>query len=143
MSDVPDFLNLELVRVQLGEYTASEEECIICLSRRKTAAIVHGTSLHHCCCVTCGLALRSGNKPCPICREPIERVLRLVRVQLGEYTASEEECIICLSRRKTAAIVHGTSLHHCCCVTCGLALQSGNKPCPICREPIERVLRYF
>ena len=76
--------------------------------------------------------------PLPVPVEPLTEVM-------GENTtpSEEDQCIVCFSRHKTAVIVHGTSVHRCCCVTCALVLMSGNKPCPICREPIDLVARYY
>ena len=54
-----------------------------------------------------------------------------------------EKCIVCYMRRKTATIVHGNTGHVCCCIRCALILQESSKPCPICRAPIDRVIKQF
>ena len=40
-------------------------------------------------------------------------------------------------------IQHPSQKSVCCCLACAKQLQRGNKLCPICREPIEAVLRLF
>lgn len=60
-----------------------------------------------------------------------------------EDIPDQEKCVICLSRRKTATIVHGITGHVCCCINCAVILQRNRQPCPICRAPIDRVIKQF
>lgn len=50
--------------------------CIICLSQPKEATIIHGTTGHQSCCYRCACRLRRHRKPCPVCRQPIQKVVR-------------------------------------------------------------------
>ncbi|XP_025063801.1 E3 ubiquitin-protein ligase Mdm2 isoform X1 [Alligator sinensis] len=57
---------------------------------------------------------------------------------------SIEPCVICQSRPKNGCIVHGKTGHLMSCFTCARKLKKRNKPCPVCRQPIEMiVLTYF
>ncbi|XP_021957729.1 uncharacterized protein LOC110853723 [Folsomia candida] len=55
----------------------SSDTCYICFTRRKNSAFVHNKIAHFCCCYTCGDKILKRDGKCPICRE---RVLRLVKV---------------------------------------------------------------
>uniref|UniRef100_A0A8C0HCZ1 RING-type domain-containing protein n=1 Tax=Chelonoidis abingdonii TaxID=106734 RepID=A0A8C0HCZ1_CHEAB len=58
--------------------------------------------------------------------------------------SSIEPCVICQSRPRNGCIVHGKTGHLILCFTCARKLQKRNKPCPVCRQPIEMiVLTYF
>ena len=50
--------------------------CIVCLSRPKDASMVHGSTGHQACCYTCAKRLRRRGKPCPVCRRPIQKVIK-------------------------------------------------------------------
>ncbi|KAI8791381.1 E3 ubiquitin-protein ligase Mdm2-like isoform X1 [Biomphalaria glabrata] len=52
-------------------------------------------------------------------------------------------CVICYSRRKTASLVHGKTGHQACCYKCAKKLKKQRRPCPICRKPIQKVIRNF
>ncbi|KAF4792377.1 E3 ubiquitin-protein ligase Mdm2 [Turdus rufiventris] len=57
---------------------------------------------------------------------------------------SIEPCVICQSRPKNGCIVHGKTGHLMSCFTCAKKLKKRNKPCPVCRQPIQMiVLTYF
>uniref|UniRef100_A0A6J0T6I2 E3 ubiquitin-protein ligase Mdm2 n=1 Tax=Pogona vitticeps TaxID=103695 RepID=A0A6J0T6I2_9SAUR len=58
--------------------------------------------------------------------------------------SSIEPCVICQTRPKNGCIVHGRTGHLMSCFTCAKKLKKRNKPCPVCRQPIEMiVLTYF
>ena len=52
-------------------------------------------------------------------------------------------CIICLSEERTATIVHGETGHIACCLICARILKARGDSCPVCREPIEKVISHF
>ncbi|XP_029398354.1 E3 ubiquitin-protein ligase Mdm2 isoform X2 [Mus pahari] len=55
-----------------------------------------------------------------------------------------EPCVICQGRPKNGCIVHGKTGHLMSCFTCAKKLKKRNKPCPVCRQPIQMiVLTYF
>ncbi|XP_057302883.1 uncharacterized protein LOC130637047 [Hydractinia symbiolongicarpus] len=55
----------------------------------------------------------------------------------------EDKCIICLSKRKSATFVHGRMGHCCCCLSCASILENRRDKCPICRAPIDFVIRQY
>lgn len=55
----------------------------------------------------------------------------------------EDPCMICLSRQKTASLIHGTSGHQVCCFTCAKRLKRRGQVCPVCRRPIQKVVRNY
>ncbi|KAM9313394.1 E3 ubiquitin-protein ligase Mdm2 [Gastrophryne carolinensis] len=58
--------------------------------------------------------------------------------------SSTEPCVICQSRPKNGCIVHGRTGHLMACFSCAKKLKKRNKPCPVCRQPIQMiVLTYF
>ena len=60
-----------------------------------------------------------------------------------EEPNEELRCVVCMTRRKNATIVHGNTGHICCCMHCALTLKSKGDKCPICRAPIDNVIRHF
>uniref|UniRef100_A0A452E857 E3 ubiquitin-protein ligase Mdm2 n=1 Tax=Capra hircus TaxID=9925 RepID=A0A452E857_CAPHI len=55
-----------------------------------------------------------------------------------------EPCVICQSQPKNGCIVDGKTGHLMACFTCAKKLKKRNKPCPVCRQPIQMiVLTYF
>ncbi|CAL1539887.1 unnamed protein product, partial [Lymnaea stagnalis] len=61
----------------------------------------------------------------------------------NSYGGSKNLCVICFSRKKTASLVHGKSGHQACCYRCAKKLKKQRKSCPICRKPIQKVIRNF
>jgi E3 ubiquitin-protein ligase Mdm2 len=51
--------------------------------------------------------------------------------------------VICMELPRNAMIVHEDTGHFCCCLACALREQQRGQPCPICRQPIEKVIRSF
>lgn len=62
---------------------------------------------------------------------------------LNQFAFSGNACIICLSEPKVASLVHGRSGHQACCYECACQLKKTRKPCPVCRQPIEKVIRNY
>ncbi|CAH1799074.1 unnamed protein product [Owenia fusiformis] len=52
-------------------------------------------------------------------------------------------CAICLTKPKDASIIHGKTGHQVCCYKCAKKLLKRRKPCPVCRRPIENVIKNF
>uniref|UniRef100_A0A7S0RGQ1 RING-type domain-containing protein n=1 Tax=Chlamydomonas leiostraca TaxID=1034604 RepID=A0A7S0RGQ1_9CHLO len=53
-----------------------EQLCVICLSAKKEAGFLHGTTVHMCVCRDCCKMIRPGGA-CPLCRQPVERVIEV------------------------------------------------------------------
>lgn len=60
----------------------------------------------------------------------------------GGDAAEERQCVICLSAPREAGYLHGASLHLCVCRDCCKSVRPG-APCPLCRQPVERVIDVF
>lgn len=56
---------------------------------------------------------------------------------------SSDVCIVCASRPKTGCIVHGSSGHQVCCYRCAKRLKRKGLSCPVCRRPIQKVIKNF
>uniref|UniRef100_A0A8C6VRI6 MDM2 proto-onco n=1 Tax=Naja naja TaxID=35670 RepID=A0A8C6VRI6_NAJNA len=66
------------------------------------------------------------------------------RLELGQPVSCVEPCVICQTRPKNGCIVHGRTGHLMSCFVCAKKLKKRNKPCPVCRQPIEMIiLTYF
>ena len=64
--------------------------------------------------------------------------------QMDRRSADAETlCVVCFVNEKNATIVHGDTGHVACCLECARILQDRGDGCPICRAPIERVIRQF
>ncbi len=58
-------------------------------------------------------------------------------------TPKDEFCMVCRVRPKDATILHGATGHVCCCLACAQDLHGRQARCPICRDPIDSVIRQF
>ncbi|KAL3881737.1 hypothetical protein ACJMK2_028133 [Sinanodonta woodiana] len=54
-----------------------------------------------------------------------------------------DPCMICLSKPKTASIIHGSSGHQVCCFSCAVRLKRKGKACPVCRRTIQKVVKNY
>lgn len=61
----------------------------------------------------------------------------------SQSTDVEDYCVICLKRPKTGSIIHGCTGHQVCCFRCARRLKRRGRPCPVCRRPIQKVIRNF
>ena len=52
-------------------------------------------------------------------------------------------CVVCLTNPKEASLIHGNSAHQVCCYSCAKKLRKHCRPCPVCRRPIEKVVKNF
>eukprot|EP00798_Chlamydomonas_sp_ICE-L_P023657 gene23657-9188_t len=58
--------------------------------------------------------------------------------------SGEDTCVICLEATSNTGFLHGGSIHKCVCTDCSRSTAvSVGAPCPLCREPIERILAVF
>lgn len=64
-------------------------------------------------------------------------------VAFPEDTDDNSKCIICMEQPKNATVIHGDTGHCCCCWPCAQVLKYRGDPCPICRAPIDHVIRQF
>ena len=62
---------------------------------------------------------------------------------LSVCSGASSVCVICLAAPKTASIVHGMTGHQACCFRCARQLKHSGKPCPVCRRPINKVIRNY
>ena len=83
--------------------------------------------------------------PEPMDANTSERGMAVTSPQSEHITDSDEknECIICLVGPKNATLIHGDTGHCCCCWTCAQVLKRRQDPCPICRAPIDHVIKQF
>ena len=56
---------------------------------------------------------------------------------------SDPKCIICVEKPRDATIIHGGTGHVCCCHDCAKRLEQRGDPCPVCKQPIQLVIRQF
>ncbi|GLI66698.1 hypothetical protein VaNZ11_010634 [Volvox africanus] len=54
----------------------------------------------------------------------------------------EPECVICLNAPREVGFLHGDSVHCCVCRECSKCITAGDL-CPLCRQPVERVLGVY
>ncbi|XP_063403481.1 E3 ubiquitin-protein ligase Mdm2-like isoform X3 [Mytilus trossulus] len=63
--------------------------------------------------------------------------------EIGNSQSQLGLCCICFSRPKTASIVHGCTGHQVCCYRCAKRLKRLSKPCPLCRRPIQKIIKNY
>ena len=54
----------------------------------------------------------------------------------GGRMLAEEDCVVCLERPAGVALLHGDTMHVCCCSICAAQLER----CPLCRAVVDRVV---
>lgn len=52
-------------------------------------------------------------------------------------------CLICTTRPKDASIIHGHTGHQVSCYKCAKKLRRRGRPCPVCRRPIQKIIKNF
>ncbi|KAK3096513.1 hypothetical protein FSP39_000919, partial [Pinctada imbricata] len=70
-------------------------------------------------------------------------MLSSTSVLSSQPSSSNADCIICFSQPKTASLIHGSTGHQVCCYRCAKRLKRRKEPCPVCRKPIQKVIRNF
>lgn len=64
----------------------------------------------------------------------------------SERTPSADEtklCVVCLDGPRAVVLVHGDTGHQCVCTSCATLLKTRGDGCPLCRAPIDYVVRNF
>lgn len=61
----------------------------------------------------------------------------------GQVAAPSGLCVVCQAEPKVASIIHGSTGHQACCYDCARRLKRHHKPCPVCRRPIEKIVRNY
>jgi hypothetical protein len=51
--------------------------CMICGVAAADTGCVHGSQVHRCCCVPCGLQMVGSGRPCPVCCMPFNGITQL------------------------------------------------------------------
>lgn len=78
-------------------------------------------------CEGCGVNNFASRVECFKCKSPRIR-------------EDDELCVVCFAAPKTHGFLHGSSVHNACCEKCS-KMVSGS--CPICRQPIDKVIKVF
>ena len=65
------------------------------------------------------------------------------RMMPPKTDAPTDLCTVCLSRAKEASLIHGKTGHQVCCYPCAKRLKRRGMRCPVCRKPIEKVIRNY
>ncbi|CAM9482483.1 unnamed protein product [Scytosiphon promiscuus] len=66
----------------------------------------------------------------------------------GSSSSSESEnddnlCIVCMTEKRNACLVHGKTAHTIVCLPCGNRLKKANMGCPVCKRRIDVVIQNF
>lgn len=64
-------------------------------------------------------------------------------IDLDAVAPASDVCVVCASRPKTGSIIHGNSGHQVCCYRCAKRLKRKGLLCPVCRRPIQKVIKNF
>jgi hypothetical protein len=68
---------------------------------------------------------------------------RVSRASSGDDSLPEGElCVICLAAGREVGLLHGATVHKCICKGCA-PLLGERQPCPMCRQPIERIIGVY
>ena len=72
--------------------------------------------------------------------EPEQEPVRDNIIDTGDQSVN---CIICMDNKKTHAFIHGETAHKVCCEGCAKMIQQRGDRCPLCRTPIDTVVKVF
>lgn len=82
------------------------------------------------------------------CLQKLEEVV--VAADERATTASDEDedddetlCIMCMTDKRNACLVHGRTSHQVTCLGCANLLKKRNMGCPICKRRIDVVIENF
>ena len=76
--------------------------------------------------------------PVPVVNEPSDSTASDSKDGYGRM-----KCILCRKEPPNCCIVHGQTGHQVCCVVCAQKLKDSNRPCPVCRQKIGKVIKNF
>ncbi|CAI9736801.1 E3 ubiquitin-protein ligase Mdm2 isoform X1 [Octopus vulgaris] len=68
---------------------------------------------------------------------------KIRRLTSPEKLPTPGVCLICSQNPRDASLIHGTSGHQICCLTCAKKLKRKGHKCPICRRTIQKVVRNY
>ncbi|CAM9297862.1 unnamed protein product, partial [Hapterophycus canaliculatus] len=60
-----------------------------------------------------------------------------------ESEDDETLCIVCMTEKRNACLVHGKTAHMIVCLPCGNRLKEANMGCPVCKRGIDAVIQSF
>lgn len=61
----------------------------------------------------------------------------------SQALSEDQTCSICMEALIDATLVHGQTGHLCVCMNCATSLKNNNALCPICRRPIDFIVKTF
>jgi len=62
---------------------------------------------------------------------------------MNSVAGEDHSCVICLSNPRNCTFVHGDTGHIACCLECARVVKANGDSCPVCRNPIEKVIQHF
>jgi len=87
----------------------------------------------------------AASEPQPLIATPSGRVHDTIETPRNLVAPSPLEtvlpCVVCMVGPKEAGFLHAGSVHACCCFDCAKQLELRVTGCPICRLPIEAVVK--
>jgi hypothetical protein len=62
-----------------------------------------------------------------------------------EPASDQNRCIVCLENERSISLIHGATCHSIVCEVCvrTLILANDRFPCPLCRQPVERIAKFY
>ncbi len=84
-------------------------------------------------------------------RRRLQEMEEVVAAEEGGVTSDEEDadeddssrCIVCMTNKRNACLVHGTTSHQVTCLPCANRLLEAKMGCPICKRRIDVVVENF
>lgn len=114
--------------------TSQQLHCVVCQKPPLSYAL--SPCGHFCLCENCKLCFVLQQQVfCPLCISPIGGFLRI-------YDSEGDNCIICLSKKISYAII--PCGHYCLCEDCKIECENEQEEiCPVCRTIIQGFLKIY
>lgn len=96
-----------------------------------------------------GFAMASAGSRAAIAGAAMEAVAAAARVQdkadkrHNDSHAGPKDCVVCLEAPRSAVLVHGDSCHQVACIRCARKLWARGMPCPVCKAPLQAILKHY
>ncbi|XP_046860755.1 E3 ubiquitin-protein ligase Mdm2-like [Xenia sp. Carnegie-2017] len=112
-------------------------------TRRENVRIDQANVLHSVCTTSSTSQLNTVVPPSTNHTPPVSTTVANETASDSTDGHDRMRCFLCYKEPPNGCIVHGMTGHQVCCVACARKLKESNKPCPVCRKKIDKVIKNY